>query len=347
MYDALLALRSLTDRATAVTATGAGGGFVNLHHIPAGNGTYVGTPGLPGALGDVAGLFGQTPFDVVVFVDTIDTTSGTETYTLKLQSVDSAKANPVDVPGGSVVHHLRSGRRALRPEGLPVDDQAGGPERGVPPDRPRPGRRHAVHEVPRVRGSGNRRGLTAASSFGLKFEGRAFGSAPFLLTLNLGESHGSRHRQHWQDDHKAVTGADDSVTLGANWVAASIIADVDCHFTVDGSAADQTAFYPEGRRAVRRSTCSRRRPPTRPLTGGGGTSTSSSTPPRPPATSGSPRSAEMQKAVAGLTPRRLSRRSRLKTRRQTGRFLAVQPVAEHVSTPLRGGRARHYEAGSR
>jgi hypothetical protein len=102
MYDALLALRSLTDRATAVTATGVGGGFVDLHHIPAGNGTYAGTPGLPGALGDVAGLFGQTSFDVVILVDSIDTTSGTETYTLKLQSVDAAKANPTDVPGASV-----------------------------------------------------------------------------------------------------------------------------------------------------------------------------------------------------------------------------------------------------
>jgi hypothetical protein len=102
MYDALLALRSLTDRPTAVTATGTGGGFVNLHHIPAGNGTYVGTPGVPGALGDVAGLFGQTPFDVVVMVDRIDTTSGSETYTLKLQAVDANKANPVDIPAGSV-----------------------------------------------------------------------------------------------------------------------------------------------------------------------------------------------------------------------------------------------------
>lgn len=102
MFDALLALRSLTDRATPVTATGVGGGFVDLHHIAAGNGTYAGTPGLPGALGDVAGLFGQQAFDVVVMIDSIDTTSGTETYNLKLQSVDSAKANPVDVPGSNV-----------------------------------------------------------------------------------------------------------------------------------------------------------------------------------------------------------------------------------------------------
>jgi hypothetical protein len=58
---------------------------------------------VPGALGDVAGLFGQDAFDVVLTVDSIDTTSGSETYTLKLQSVDANKANPVDVPGGSVV----------------------------------------------------------------------------------------------------------------------------------------------------------------------------------------------------------------------------------------------------
>lgn len=101
-YDALLALRALSARATPVTASGQGGGFVDLHHIAAGNGTYAGTPGLPGALGDVAGLFGQRPFDVVIMVDTIDTTTGDETYTLKLQAVDKNKANPVDVPAGAV-----------------------------------------------------------------------------------------------------------------------------------------------------------------------------------------------------------------------------------------------------
>ncbi len=100
-YDALLALRSLTDRATPVTADGAGGGYVDLHHLTSG-GSYVGTPALPGALGDLVGKFGLTPFDVVIFVDAIDTTSGTETYTLNLQSVDLNKANPTNVPGGSV-----------------------------------------------------------------------------------------------------------------------------------------------------------------------------------------------------------------------------------------------------
>ncbi len=47
-------------------------------------------------------MYGQTPFDVVIYVDSIDTTSSTETYTLKLQTVDAAGANPTDVPGGSV-----------------------------------------------------------------------------------------------------------------------------------------------------------------------------------------------------------------------------------------------------
>lgn len=88
-YDALLALRSLTDRATPVTADGAGGGYVDLHLLTAGR-------------GDLKNLHGQTPFDVVIHVDSADTNSGSETYTLKLQTVDSDKANPVDVPGGTV-----------------------------------------------------------------------------------------------------------------------------------------------------------------------------------------------------------------------------------------------------
>lgn len=88
-YDALLALRSLTDRATPVVADGAGGGLVDLHRLTAGR-------------GDLKNMYGQTPFDVVIYVDSIDTTSSTETYTLKLQTVDAAGANPTDVPGGSV-----------------------------------------------------------------------------------------------------------------------------------------------------------------------------------------------------------------------------------------------------
>lgn len=101
-YDGALALRSLNDRATPVTADGAGGGYVDLHHLKSA-GSYVGVSGRPGAIGDLAGKFGQSPFDVVIFVDAIDTTSGTETYSLKLQTVDSDKANPVDVPGGTLV----------------------------------------------------------------------------------------------------------------------------------------------------------------------------------------------------------------------------------------------------
>jgi hypothetical protein len=102
MYDALLALRDLTARKTAVTATGVSAGAVALHQITSG-GSVTGVAGLPGALGDVVGLFGTQPFDVVINVDSIDTTTGDETYHLKLQSVDANKANPTDVPGGDVI----------------------------------------------------------------------------------------------------------------------------------------------------------------------------------------------------------------------------------------------------
>jgi hypothetical protein len=69
---------------------------------------------------------------------------------------------------------------------------------------------------------------------------------------------------------KAVTAADDSVTLGAGWVAASIIADVDIHFTVDGSVADQNAFFLKANQRFDVYV----QPPqdvNSPLTGGGGT----------------------------------------------------------------------------
>lgn len=102
MYDALLALRDLTARKTAVTATGVSAGQVKLHQITSA-GSVTPVAGIPGALGDLVGLFGQSPFDVVVMVDAIDHTTGDETYTLKLQSVDANGANPTDVPGGSVV----------------------------------------------------------------------------------------------------------------------------------------------------------------------------------------------------------------------------------------------------
>lgn len=101
-YDALLALRTLTARTTAVVATGVGGGTpVALHQITSA-GSVTPVAGLPGAFGDLIGLFGQSPFDVVINVDDIDSTSGTETYVLKLQSVDANGLNPTDVPGGSV-----------------------------------------------------------------------------------------------------------------------------------------------------------------------------------------------------------------------------------------------------
>jgi hypothetical protein len=69
--------------------------------------------------------------------------------------------------------------------------------------------------------------------------------------------------------HKALTGADDSVTLGPNWVGAYIIADADCHITVDGTPADQTACYVK---AGERFPVYVQPPqsPNSPLTGGGG-----------------------------------------------------------------------------
>lgn len=83
-YDALLALRSLDDRATAVTASAAGGAVVTLHRLTAGR-------------GDLKNLYGQTPFDVVIVVD-----AATDA-TIKVQTVDADGANPVDAPGGAVV----------------------------------------------------------------------------------------------------------------------------------------------------------------------------------------------------------------------------------------------------
>jgi hypothetical protein len=102
MYDALLALRDLTARKTAVTASGANTGFVALHQITSA-GSVTSVAGMPGALGDLVGLFGQTPFDVVIMIDSLDHTTGDETYHLKLQSVDANKANPTDFPGGDIV----------------------------------------------------------------------------------------------------------------------------------------------------------------------------------------------------------------------------------------------------
>lgn len=43
--------------------------------------------------------------------------------------------------------------------------------------------------------------------------------------------------------NSAVTGADGHITMADNFGIAWVIADVDVHVTVDGSAADQTAMY--------------------------------------------------------------------------------------------------------
>lgn len=83
-YDALLALRSIDSRATAVTASAAGGLVVDLHRLTAGR-------------GDLKNLYGQTPFDVVIVVD-----AATDA-TIKVQTVDADGANAVDAPGGAVV----------------------------------------------------------------------------------------------------------------------------------------------------------------------------------------------------------------------------------------------------
>lgn len=88
-YDALLAIRDLAARSVAVTADGPAGGYVQLHRLTSGR-------------GDLRGLFGQAPFDVVIFVNSTDNTTGDETYTLKLQTVNAAKASPTDVPGATV-----------------------------------------------------------------------------------------------------------------------------------------------------------------------------------------------------------------------------------------------------
>lgn len=83
-YDALLALRTLTARATPVTVSAAGGQVVDLHRLTAGR-------------GDLKNMYGQTPFDVVIVVD-----AASGDAAIKVQTVDAAGANPVDAPGGSI-----------------------------------------------------------------------------------------------------------------------------------------------------------------------------------------------------------------------------------------------------
>lgn len=78
-YDADLALRA--PGSVAVVADGASSA-VDIYRITKGR-------------GDINGRFGIGSFDAVVYVTAIDTTSGTETYTLEFQTVDAAGANPV------------------------------------------------------------------------------------------------------------------------------------------------------------------------------------------------------------------------------------------------------------
>lgn len=83
-YDALLALRSADDRATALTADGANTLLVDLHRLTAGR-------------GDLKNQYGQTPFDVVISVGAV-----TGTAQIIVETVDAAGANAVAAPGGTV-----------------------------------------------------------------------------------------------------------------------------------------------------------------------------------------------------------------------------------------------------
>lgn len=78
-YDALLALRA--PGSIAVTATGATPS-IDLNKI------------LHSPYNALLNRFGTGAFDLVVFVSALDTTSGTETYSLEFQTTDVADANP-------------------------------------------------------------------------------------------------------------------------------------------------------------------------------------------------------------------------------------------------------------
>lgn len=93
-YDALLALRAVELRDTAVTASAAGAGVVPLHRLTAGR-------------GDLKNQYGQTPFDVVIHVE-----AGTNAK-LTVQSVDAAGANPVNVPGGTIDAAVLAGKTVV------------------------------------------------------------------------------------------------------------------------------------------------------------------------------------------------------------------------------------------
>lgn len=79
-YDADLALRAPGGVAvTADTTTPA----IDIYRITKGR-------------GDVQGRYGIGSFDVVVFFTGLDTTTGDETYALKVETVDAAGANAVE-----------------------------------------------------------------------------------------------------------------------------------------------------------------------------------------------------------------------------------------------------------
>lgn len=78
-YDALLALKA--PASAAIVATG-DSNDVSLYRIENGR-------------GDIEGRYGIGSFDCVVYVNAMDATTGTETYTLSFVTVDENGANPV------------------------------------------------------------------------------------------------------------------------------------------------------------------------------------------------------------------------------------------------------------
>lgn len=78
-YDALLALRA---PGTAALTMDGNTTAVSLYRIDNGR-------------GDIEGRYGIGSFDCVVYVTAMDSTSGSETYTLNFQTVDADGANPV------------------------------------------------------------------------------------------------------------------------------------------------------------------------------------------------------------------------------------------------------------
>jgi hypothetical protein len=76
--------------------------------------------GQPGAIGDLAGLFGQTPFDVVIFVDSDRLHLGLRD--LRPEAPDGRLGQAPTRPtcrAAAITDHLRTGGRAHRPQGRP------------------------------------------------------------------------------------------------------------------------------------------------------------------------------------------------------------------------------------